>query len=186
MKSVDIGFLSEILHFPIMQAVPIKREQNWFKRFIKFINFRRRWKVTQDYCLWVPELGVWIFVPAYFINDCASVPKILNGVFSPTGMLLLGAVPHDFGYRYQGLFHVDHLGRIFFAPYTKKELDNIFDVLCTYESGMPQASGIATFVLSLVGFLGWRENRKANRVLINDFPEVFVGEDENDKEQVVG
>ncbi|MDP8268277.1 MAG: DUF1353 domain-containing protein [Candidatus Tenebribacter davisii] len=174
MKTICIRTYKNELHFPIMQGVPIKKETNLFKRFIKFLIFRRRWTVLCDYCLWVPALGKWIFVPMDFIFDGASVPKILNGIYSPTGMLLLGAVPHDFGYRYKGLLHVNYLGEIYFVSYTKSQLDSIFHILNTYESGMPHASYVAKFVLTLVGFLGWRENRKSNRILMTDHPEIFI------------
>jgi len=178
MKIVNIKDQSGDIHCPIMQAVPTKIENNWFLEIFKFFMFRRKWKIREDYCLWVPELARWIFIPAYFIFDGASVPKLLNGIYSPTGMLLLGAVPHDFGYRYKGLFHIDHNGKIYFVEYSKKQLDHIFEILNTYESGMAKASYLATKLLGVVGYLGWWGNRKKNKVLMEDFPEVFVPEEE--------
>ncbi|MCP4366793.1 MAG: DUF1353 domain-containing protein [Deltaproteobacteria bacterium] len=179
MKVLDIKNCKSDLCFPIVQAVPIKQEKNPFKRFFKFITFRRQWKIREDYCLWVPSICTWIFIPQYFVFDGASVPKILNSIYSPTGMLLLGAAPHDFGYRYEGLLQVDYRGCIYFVSYTKKELDDIFDHICAYESGMNKASKVATVTLGTVGFLGWKENRKKNYILMEDFPELFIPEDVN-------
>jgi len=177
MKVLNLSLCTGDLHFPIVQALPTEIEKNPIKRLFKFMTYRRKWKIQEDYCLWVPSLAVWIFIPQFFVFDGASVPKILNNLYSPTGMLLLGAAPHDFGYRYEGLMQVDYRGCINFVPYTKKELDDIFDSLCAYESGMPKASKVATVTLSAVGFLGWNENRKANHVLMSDFPELFVPEE---------
>ena len=132
--------------------------------------------------MWVPHFASWIFIPKNFIFDGASVPKILNSVYNPNGILLLGAGPHDFGYRYKGLLHADYRGYLKFVPYNKDELDNIFNHLCSYESGMSKASKIAQIVLSAIGFLGWKSNRKANHVLMDDFPELFVPEEVKDKE----
>ena len=176
MKTINITRYSSDINFPIIQAMPIVLEKNILKRFFKFMVYRRKWKVIKDYCLWVPMLGMWIFIPEGFIYDGASVPKILNGLYSPTGMLLLGAAPHDFGYRYEGLFKVEYNGTLSFVPYTKSELDYAFKQICSYESGMKTASSAATMTLGLAGHLGWIENRKKNCILINDFPELFVDE----------
>lgn len=177
MKHIDLSMCSPDIYLPITQGVPMVIVDNFFKRLWKFSTFRRKFKVREDYCLWVPKLGTWIFVPKYFVYDGASIPKILNSLYSPTGVLLLGALPHDFGYRYEGLFHVDHRGGLYFVSYNKKQLDSIFDTLCEYESGMGKASAIATVTLSVAGFLGWRENRKKNCNLREDFPELFVQEE---------
>lgn len=173
MKRVDIKNLSSDLHFPITQAIPSVRDKNFFKRIISFVTYRRKFQIMKDYCLWVPSIATWIFIPKGFIFDGASVPKILNNIYSPTGMLLLGAAPHDLGYRYKGLLQIDYKGYIFFVSYTKKELDEIFNSLCAYESEMKVASNIATFTLSIAGYLGWAENRRNNCILQDDFPEVY-------------
>ena len=177
MKHINLSLCSGELYFPITQALPTEQTRSFFKRVWNFSTYKRKFKVKYDYCLYVPSLAKWIFIPAYFIFDGASVPKILNWLYNPTGMLLLGATPHDFGYRYEGLIHVNHRGQLEFVSYTKKELDKIFGSLCAYESGMPLASGVATKTLSLVGFIGWKKNRKKNCVLEKDFPELFCPED---------
>lgn len=168
--------LSCDLHFPIIQAIPTIRNQPFWKRVINFLTYRRKFQIMKDDCLWVPSLFIWIFLPKGFIFDGASVPKILNSIYNPTGMLLLGAAPHDFGYRYKGLLQIDAKGNVFFVSYTKKELDDIFNALCAYESEMKVASKTATFTLTIAGFLGWRENRKKNCILPVDFPEVYIEE----------
>ena len=175
--------LNKGIHFPIQQPIYTPTpKRNLLQKFVNFITYRRKFKIRADYILWVPSLNRFIFIPEYFVYDGASVPKILNGIFNPTGMLLLGACPHDFGYRYQGLFFVNPSTReIQFSTFSKPQLDEIFKDLCIHESKMKAASTVATFTLSLFGFLGWRENRKANNVLRKDFPELFVPyEDDED------
>lgn len=172
-KKLNTNRLIGGLHFPIIQALPTDIEKNAFKRFFKFLKYRRKFQITEDYCLWVPSINKWIFLPKGFEFDGASVPKILNSLYSPTGMLFLGAAPHDFGYRYKGLLHMGHKGYLHFTSYTKKELDVIFRALCAYESNMKKASSVATLALSAFGFLGWNENRKANQKLMDDFPELY-------------
>jgi len=168
--------LSKKIHFPVVQAVYTPTpKRNWWSKLTNFIIYRRKFKVRKDYILWVPFLNEFIFVPSYFIYDGASVPKILNGIFNPTGMLLLGALPHDFGYRYQGLFFVDPNTReIRFSTFSKSQLDNIFKNLCVYESKMKIASSTATWALKLAGFLSWNKHRKNNNTPQKDFPQLFI------------
>lgn len=174
MKSIALSSLTKVIHFPITQAMhtPVKKK-SFFKRLFNFITYRRKFTVRQDYALWCPYLDQYIFVPDCFIFDGASVPKILNGVYSSTGMLLLGALPHDFGYKYNGLFHVNlETGELFFVLYSKSELDKIFNSLNAYESGMETASNVATGTLSLLGYFAWKKHRKTNSNLYEDFPQL--------------
>ncbi len=167
------------IHFPIIQAVhepPVK--MNWWKRFKRFMSYRRKWQVKEDYIIWSPFLKHYVFIPKNFVFDGASVPKMLNSVYAPNGVLLLGACPHDFGYRYAGLVLVyPVVNLLFFKPLTKKELDAVFQDFCAMESGMQQASSVATFGLRVAGFTGWNSNRKLNLELTNDFPKLFSEKD---------
>ena len=176
MKTINVKKCTGGIHFPIIRALPTIREENFFKRLFSFLTYRRKWQIQVDYCLWVPSLASWIFLPKRFVFDGASAPKILNNLFSPMGMLLFGAGPHDFGYRYKGLIHIDAKGCLRFVSYDQKELDNIFNHLCAYESGMKIAANIATGTLRVVGSKAWKENRKGNHILEDDFPELFVSE----------
>lgn len=174
--------LSKEIHFPIIQAVYRQTpKRNWWSKLTNFITYRRKFKVRIDYILWCPSLSKFIFVPSYFVYDGASVPKILNGIFNPTGMLLLGALPHDFGYRYQGLFLVNpDTKEIEFSAFSKKQLDIIFKDLCIYESKMKAASSVATFTLKIFGFMSWKEHVKNSNTPQKDFPQLFIPSEKTD------
>ena len=178
MKTIDLKELTEEIHFPITRALykkPPKR--NFFQRLWKFVTFKRNYEVMEDYLLYIPSLNKWLFIPAGFKYDNASVPKVLNGLYNADGMLLLGSLPHDFGYRYECLVFVNPLDlSLYIEPYTKEQLDHLFKYLCAYESEFPKASGIAGFGLQLFGFLGWKSNRKNYKSLPDDFPEIFIEE----------
>lgn len=175
MKKVILGKLTKECHFPKIQPIVQENPKGFFRKMKLFFTFRRKFYVLEDYIVWSEYLQEWIFIPANFIFDGASVPKILNSLYQSTGMLFFGASVHDFGYRYKLLIHVDKItGSVFLRKYTKKELDKIFDHLCTFESGLPTASKGATLGLTLFGWLGWNENRKNEKSLYRDFPEIFV------------
>jgi len=173
---IDKSLLTKDIHFPVTKACYTKApKRNIFQRVFHFMTYKRKFEVMQEYILWIPYLDSWCFVPSTFIFDGASVPKILNSIFNPTGMLLLGALPHDFGYRYKGLMLVNCDTReLNFAPFSKRQLDEIFHNLNSWESGLPAASKVATGVLKLFGFVGWRQNRKRAAVLKKDFPGLFI------------
>ena len=88
---------------------------------------------------------------------------MLSLFYNSTGILLYGSFPHDFGYRYKGLFLIDiNDYEVIFEDFTKSKLDNIFLEICSQENAMPIVSTIAKIALSLFGFIGWRSNRKKN------------------------
>ena len=55
--------------------------------------------ITKD---WVSDIGYIypIIIPAKFITDFASVPRLLWPLLEPDGPLALGSVFHDFGYQF--------------------------------------------------------------------------------------
>ncbi len=181
MKILDTSEFTKEIHFPTVQAIykkPPKR--TWYQKILKFLTYRRWFEVQNDYVLWIPLLDSYIFIPASFVFDGASVPKVLNGLFNTNGILLLGALPHDFGYRYNGLLRIaEETGSLYFKKFSKNELDRIFGNLCAWESEFPKASFVAEKTLSLFGFLGWKENRNANNILSDDFPSIFAELEEN-------
>ena len=176
MRIIDMTTVTKEIHFPDTRAVyKPPPPKTWYPNLFRFFTYRRWFEVRKDYILWVPVLQAYIFIPNTFLFDGASVPKILNSLFSPTGMLLLGALPHDFGYRYECLMLVDPMtGELYVRNFTKKELDLLFRYLCTYESGLNKASAVAEFTLSFAGYIGWRQNRKADKDLEYDFPGLFA------------
>lgn len=176
MRIFDPETFSKEIHFPIERAVyKVAPKRNWYQKLFKFFTYRRWFEVMSDYIVWVPVLNSYILIPFGFLSDGASVPKILNSLFNTNGMLLLGAWPHDFGYRYMCLILIDEqTGEMQIKPFTKSELDAVFESLCAWESKFNRAAAVATFVLSIAGFIGWNENRRAGNILEEDFPGLFA------------
>jgi hypothetical protein len=177
MKVISADQLTKDIHFPVTRACYTKPpERNFFQNVYHFATYRRKFEVMQDYVLWIPLIKAWCFVPISLIFDAASVPKAFANFYASTGMLLLGALPHDVGYRYEGLVLVnEEPGTLFFQKFTKEKIDDIFRNLCTWESGMPLAVNIATGTLRAAGFIQWSKHRKANRNFEEDFPKYVCG-----------
>lgn len=176
MRIINMDAVTKDIHFPIQNAVYKEApDRTWYQKLFKFFTYKRWFEIRKEYVLWVPLLESYIFIPEGFLYDLASVPKLLNGIFNSNGMLLLGALPHDFGYRYECLILVNEMtGEIYTRPFTKSELDGIFESLCAWESKFLKASKLARITLGVAGSIGWKENRKANHILYDEFPGLFA------------
>ena len=68
--------------------------------------------------------GVEYVIPAGFQFDGASVPKFLATFLSPVGVLLMGGLIHDYGYKYATLLKKD-LTTI--GPKPQSYMDKLFN-----------------------------------------------------------
>lgn len=174
MRKFDVSELTKDIHFPIIRGIVETKEISFLKRILRFFSFKRSFEIMEDYVIWCESIQGFVLLPKKFIYDGASVPKILGMFYSTVGVLFLGAGPHDLGYKYEGLFLVDPVsGEVSFQKMSKSELDEIFNCLCTRETGMSIASGLARNTLSIFGIPAWRRYRKRNYDLKEDFPDLF-------------
>ena len=70
----------------------------------------RRWKLIEAFAFVDPRTGEKHTVPAGFITDGASIPRIFWILMTPTGPYMESAVIHDFLYR-TAPFGIDEFGR---------------------------------------------------------------------------
>ena len=169
---IDISILTKEVHFPIVQAQPTKKVKG-FSLIKSFFTFKRLYVVKKDYFLWSEYLKSFIFIPSLFEGDNASVPKALSSLFKSDGLLLLGALPHDFSYRYQGLLLLDEEGFVYFKPLSQAECDLVLENLSAWESGLKKSAKTARIALSIVGGFTYRSWKKDGRKVDNDFPGLF-------------
>ncbi|MCP4570574.1 MAG: DUF1353 domain-containing protein [FCB group bacterium] len=81
---------------PTAGLAPLKRGWNW-------ITKPRHWEIYEDWT-YQPFGKPIIVIPAPFIFDGASIPRILWPLLSPVGVLLIPAIIHDYGYKYNHLW----------------------------------------------------------------------------------
>jgi len=174
MITFNTSQLSKGIHFPNMKGVVETKQISFLKRLWRFFSFSRKFEIVENYFLWVDILQKFIFLTKTFIYNGASVPKLLGMFYSTTGVLFLGSGPHDFSYRYNGLFLIDpNTGKLEFQEMSKKEQDSLFNHLCQLETGMGLATGIARHSLMIFGIPAWINCRKRNCLVIRDFPEFY-------------
>jgi len=172
---IDENLLDKSTEFPIMKPLPLYHDSGVIKRTKNFFTLKRQWQIKEESCIYSPLLKQFIYIPNEFIIDGASVPKVLHGFFGAIGILFYGSIPHDFAYRYKGLLLVNNATKnIYFKGFSKSEADHIFKDICLVEQEKRAVSiTVAKTALSFFGFTGWNSNRKMNRNLIEDFPELF-------------
>ena len=90
------------VEMPHMKPLPMGTSGVGFWKGIKmWLTTSRKWELTDD---WVYTInGTRFKVPKGFVFDGASVPKFFRSWLSPMGVLLMGGLVHDYGYKYQTL-----------------------------------------------------------------------------------
>lgn len=121
---------------------------------------RRKWRLNKDYCLFIPGLNIWVKFPIGFVFDGASIPRTLSVFLSPTGILFISALVHDFGYRYNCLLDVG--GNVIMKDIGKENLDIIFRDLAIFINRLKVLDNIAWLAVYLFGKTAWEKCRKKN------------------------
>ena len=160
MRTLDITM-------PEMRPVQIPTKGlSWFKRFITHFQ-RRKWEITEDYYLYVPDLEEILFIPKGFIFDGASVPRIAWPIMNPTGILLIGSLFHDFGYRYDCF--LNGTGTIIHGAAGRAFFDKQIRDISIYINDIHSMNTLAWAVLKVFGIFTWKTRRDENANVMDDF-----------------
>ena len=158
-RHVEPNLKFKAISMPHMKPIPIPTKGKGFWGGIKIWLFvSRKWEIVSDYHYVVD--GKELVIPKGFIFDGASVPKFLHTWLSPMGVLLVGGLIHDYGYKYQTLLckgKKKHIG-----IKTQKELDIIFRDVNIIQNGFRLINYLAYYGLKLGGFATWNKHRKVN------------------------
>lgn len=162
-------------NMPKVQPIPIPTKGlPWYKRMFKAFN-RRQWRLIEDYVLYLPMLGRKLLIPAPFDFDFASVPRIFWWILDPVGVLLVGSLPHDFGYKYGGLLLWDaDVKRWTFVVMSRSKLDRLFEDINRMVNDMSILARLARYAVNAGGWSVWNKYRKEDRRVFIDYPDLNV------------
>lgn len=73
----------------------------------EFIPGTIRARLLEDYVYQIDDYRP-VIIPEGFETDFASVPRLLQPIASPMGILRYGSLPHDFGYQHGYLLTPDY------------------------------------------------------------------------------
>ena len=154
---VIIGF--EYKEMPKLKPIAIPTAGKGFWGAIwMWLMGTRNWEVAEDWAFRIE--GDWYVIPAGFTFDGASIPKFLHTWLSPTGVLLMGGLVHDFAYKYETLLKKNKKKTI--GTITQKKADQIFRDINIEQNGFHLLNKLAYWALRIGGFVAWNGHRKVN------------------------
>lgn len=147
---------------PHMQpiAIPTKGKGFWGGVWIWLMGVRR-WTISKDFHYSIN--GEDFVIPKGFEFDGASVPKFLATWLSPVGVLLIGGLVHDYGYKYQTLLKKGKKETIGIKD--QKWMDETFRDINIEQNGFILLNYLAYWALRLGGFVAWNGHRKVGATI---------------------
>ena len=88
-----------------------------------------------------------------------AIPKFLGQFLSPVGVLLIGGLIHDYGYKYETLLLKN---KKTIGIKTQKWMDETFRDINIEVNGFYFLNYLAYWALRLGGFVAWNKHRKVN------------------------
>lgn len=154
------------MDMPVLTPVPIRtRGKSFFARIWAWITEVRKWQVVENWEYDLDE-NTRVVVPKGFEFDGASIPRPLWAILSPTGLLLIQGLIHDYGYRYDYLWAINpdavYGYEKIHVKAGRKFWDEVFYRVGREVNGMRVINGLAWLALASMGWLAWRANRKRN------------------------
>lgn len=149
-----VGF--KCSEMPRMQPISIEtKEKGFWKAIWMWMMGSRHWEICHDF---VYELdGKEYIVPKGFQFDGASVPKFLAMWLSPVGVLLMGGLVHDYGYKYGTLLRRDGKN---IGVKDQAFMDKLFRDICIEVNGFKFLNYLAYWALAIAGFVAWNGHKK--------------------------
>ena len=144
---------------PHMQPIRIATaDKGFFGAIWLWMMSVRTWTIVKDFYFTIN--GTKYVIPAGFTFDGASVPKFLASFLSPVGVLLIGGLIHDYGYKYETLLQADKKTTI--GKKDQRWMDRTFRDINIQVNGFHFLNYLAYWALRLGGFVAWNGHRKRN------------------------
>lgn len=152
------------MKMPVVKPVPIKtKDQGFFRGLWRWVVYTRKWEVVEDFHYTLKD-GAEVVIPKGFIFDGASIPKFFRTLLSPTGLLFIPGLLHDYAYKYNRLEGVKVNGNRY--PYKqnagKMVWDKMFREEATRVNGMAPINWAAWSGLFVGGHFSWWGHRRKN------------------------
>ncbi len=148
---------------PILRPLPVRKRGE-----------RRRYELMEDWKCDLLGRGFTFIIPAGFIFDGASIPRLFWNMLSPSGYLFLAGLLHDFIYKYKFAYiysAVESLDgderRIIKEWFDQKRADQKFETLADKIcEGAHLFTKAAYITLRGFGFVAWKNHRKIDALCL--------------------
>jgi hypothetical protein len=139
------------MEMPTLKPLSFPRGMGYFKTLFFYTP---KWEVVTNFWIILPDYQV-ICIPAGFIFDGASIPKIFRGLLSPVGVLLVAAMVHDYAYQHHYIMSWKYGSPIKKKYMSKAEADSLFLEIADYTNGLPWLNRIAYLAVRQHGIGAW-------------------------------
>ena len=157
-KKIDNRVNFKYTEFPHMKPIPIATKgKGFWGALILWMFGSRHWEVVKDFNYSLMSKNY--IIPKGFKFYGASVPKFLAQFLSPVGVLLIGGLIHDYGYKYETLLLKN---KKTIGIKTQKWMDETFRDINIEVNGFYFLNYLAYWALRLGGFVAWNKHRKTN------------------------
>ena len=157
-KKIDNRVNFKYKDYPHMKPIKIPTKGKGFWTAIMLWVFgTRRWEITKDFHYSLN--GENFIIPKGFKFDGASVPKFLAQFLSPVGLLLIGGLIHDYGYKYETLLRKNKTTN---GIRSQRWMDKTFRDINIEVNGFYFLNYLAYWALRLGGWVAWNKHRKVN------------------------
>jgi hypothetical protein len=144
---------------PQLKPLPMETKgKGFWGGVLAWLTGSRNWELTKDFNYTID--GVGYVIPKGFQFYCASIPKFMRTFFSPVGVMLIGGLVHDYGYKYETLLLKGKKKNIGIKD--QKWMDETFRDININVNGFYTMNYLAYWTLRLGGFVAWRGHRKRN------------------------
>ena len=166
-KKIDNRVNFKYKDYPHMKPIRIATKgKGFWGGLILWMFGSRHWEITKDFNYSIR--GDNYVIPKGFKFDGASVPKFLGQFLSPVGVLLIGGLVHDYGYKYETLLLKN--GKTI-GKRSQKWMDITFRDINIEVNGFYFMNYLAYWALRLGGFVAWNKHRDTN----NSVPKYLSG-----------
>ena len=146
------------VEMPVLRPLPIATKSgNILKDWFQWIFKIRKWRLEEDWKFTLAT-GEEIVIKKGFEFDGASVPRVFWGILSPTGLLLIPGLLHDFGYRYNRLDCMD--GTTISEGQGRRYWDRLLLDVALDLNGFKIINRVAWLGVRLGGWTAWNYWRK--------------------------
>lgn len=161
-RNIDNRVNFKYIDYPEMKPIRIATKGKGFWGAILLWSFgSRHWEIAKDFHYSIN--GKDFIVPKGFKFDGASVPKFLAQFLSPVGVLLIGGLVHDYGYKYETLLLKN---KKTIGIKDQKWMDETFRDINIEVNGFYLLNYLAYWALRIGGFVAWNKHRKVKAKIV--------------------
>ena len=157
-KKIDNRVNFTYKDYPHMKPIKIATKgKGFWGALMLWVFGTRHWEVVKDFNYSINKQN--FVIPKGFKFDGASVPKFLAQFLSPVGVLLIGGLIHDYGYKYETLLLKN--GKTI-GIRSQQWMDKTFRDINIEVNGFYFLNYLAYWALRLGGWVAWNKHRKIN------------------------